>query len=208
MKRTILLLSALLAGTMAHGAQVALTLATDVAAPRWRGGTYSVGTNALDCSAIRSGSCSLRLSTVTSPSGCASEAITPPGVLQSNTPCSASIAGQVTATSTPAGCQLTALNSLRVTFNSGVLSVFNASFDVSATFKPLTAYPITSYLVTIKGVVPLLDPASGVGKIAASFRIATNGIPNECNDPDPDYNNRKGTPTPTQNGVPAITIAV
>jgi hypothetical protein len=191
----------------APGNAVAANIATDNAAPIWNSGPYNATTNALDCSGIRTfGTCSLRITTTTSGAACATETITPPGVAQVNTVCSASILGTVTANTTPAGCVLTAISSLTVTFNSGVSSVFNGKFYVSGTFKPLSNYPITAYALTINDASPLQSPGNGYGHLVSSFQISTNGIPRVCNDPD--YPNRKGTPKPTQNGHPALTIVV
>jgi hypothetical protein len=205
MHRLVTIVLAVLTATAATSAH-ADAVAADVAAPVWFTGAYNATTNALDCSGIRTaGTCQLRLTTRTVGAGCASETVTPPGVSEVDTLCSASIVGTVTANDTPAGCVLTALSSLTASFTSGVTSLVKGTFLVSATFKPLSAYPVTSYAMTVNDASPLVS-GPGYGALVASFRIATNGIPRSCGDAD--YPNRKGTPTPTRNGVPSLTIAI
>lgn len=159
-----------------HAAAAPPTLASDealVAFYRSRSATY----DHVDCNLRgESSGCDVTLTTVTTPYPCTAEVIEVAGVPlpAKDTFCNASLVGRLEGGTVNGRCDLSSLNVLHVTFNSGVNSLFSGSFEnVGALFVPQQSKSAWAGRGTLKvdGVGQLGGTSIGTGEIHAAFRL-------------------------------------
>lgn len=138
----------------------------DTATPDWITDT----TDRVSCT---SGTrCSLNIQSYTTDWGCYSEVVA--GVPFAETYCQTFASGAVTATKVPNGpCALTMINSLQVSFVSGVNTSIGGTWHQSATFVPVdnTSVGTTRYHVTMYGGGGYESASVGAGALYGEFDL-------------------------------------
>lgn len=116
--------------------------------------------------------CALNLESWTTAWGCYSETVS--GVTFVYTNCQTFASGTVTATKVPNGpCTLAMINSLQVSFSSGVNSSLGGTWHQSATFIPVdnTSVGTTKYHVTMHGGGRYEGGSVGAGDLYGEFDL-------------------------------------
>jgi hypothetical protein len=138
----------------------------DTATPDW----IIDSTDHVNCT--NGSSCSLNLASWTTDWGCYSETLS--GVTFSDTFCQTFASGTVTATKAPnAPCSLTMINSLQISFVSGVNPSVGGTWHQAATFVAVdsTSVGTTKYHVTMHGGGPYEGESLGAGALYGEFDL-------------------------------------
>lgn len=160
----------------------------DIAQPYWAATSISSYNTGVDCShssfnVYWPSGCRIRVVTPTSGAGCVNEKIgnpSYPSVYFQNTTCTGWIDGKLSMEKVNGVCDLTTVNSLSWSFNSGVASIYNGSFTTiggignnvaSATAKNIDASGNKYSLVISGGGVADAGSPATAGTIYVPFQL-------------------------------------
>ncbi len=148
------------------GSPARATTTVDTAVPDWIEDT----TDRVACTT--GSTCTLKIQSWITTWGCYSETL--PSFQFSHTMCQVFANGPVTATTVPNGpCTLTMINTLQISFVSGVSTGLGGTWHQAATFVPVdnTAIGTTKYRVTMHGGGPFEGQTAGAGSLSGAFDL-------------------------------------